>query len=53
MGDEVSRVRHQAARLGNDALHRITDEVERRPLAVLAIVAGIGFLVGIAARRRQ
>jgi hypothetical protein len=52
MGDEVSRVGHQAARLGNDALRRISDEVERRPLAVLAIAAGIGFLIGIAGRRR-
>jgi ElaB/YqjD/DUF883 family membrane-anchored ribosome-binding protein len=41
----------EAARLGNDALRRIEDEVEQRPLLTLAIAAGIGFLAGMAGRR--
>ena len=41
----------EAARFGNDALRRIEDEVEQRPLLTLAIAAGIGFLAGMAGRR--
>jgi ElaB/YqjD/DUF883 family membrane-anchored ribosome-binding protein len=41
----------EATRLGNDALRRIEDEVEQRPLLTLAIAAGIGFLAGMAGRR--
>ena len=38
-------------RMGNDALHRITTEVEHRPLATLAVAIGVGILIGIAGRR--
>ena len=41
----------EAARMGNDALRRIEDEVGHRPLLTLAIAAGIGFLAGMAGRR--
>jgi ElaB/YqjD/DUF883 family membrane-anchored ribosome-binding protein len=41
----------EAARLGSDALRRIEEEVEQRPLLTLAIAAGIGFLAGMAGRR--
>ena len=44
-------VTDEAARLGNDALRRIEDEVGHRPLLTLAIAAGIGFLAGMAGRR--
>lgn len=41
----------EAAKFGNEALKRIEDEVEQRPLLTLAIAAGIGFLAGVAGRR--
>jgi ElaB/YqjD/DUF883 family membrane-anchored ribosome-binding protein len=39
----------EAAKLGNDALRRLSNEVEHRPLVTLA-VAGVGILVGLASR---
>ncbi len=30
---------------------KLTDEVEQRPLIMLAVAAGIGFLAGLANRR--
>jgi len=41
----------EAKRLGNDAFQKLTDEVEQRPLLMLAVAAGIGFLAGLANRR--
>lgn len=41
----------QASKVGNDALKKLTDEVEQRPLIMLGVAAGIGFLVGLANRR--
>jgi ElaB/YqjD/DUF883 family membrane-anchored ribosome-binding protein len=41
----------EATRLGADTFKRITDEVEHRPLVMLGIAAGIGFLAGLANRR--
>src|SRR5262249_31912457 len=43
MGDE-------AAKLGNDALRRPSNEVEHRPLVTLAVAVGVGILVGLASR---
>lgn len=37
--------------VGSDAWHKVEDEVSHRPLATLAVVAGIGFLVGVLGRR--
>ena len=51
LGDEATRYGHEAARLGNHALRRLSDEVEHRPLTILVVAAGIGFLVGMAGRR--
>ena len=51
VGDEAARFGQEAARVGNDALRRISEEVEHRPLFMLAIAAGVGFLVGLAGRR--
>jgi ElaB/YqjD/DUF883 family membrane-anchored ribosome-binding protein len=48
---EVTKLGTGAARLGNNALHRVAGEVERRPLTALAVVAGIGILLGLAGRR--
>jgi ElaB/YqjD/DUF883 family membrane-anchored ribosome-binding protein len=58
LSDAANRVRgsagmmtDEAARMSNDALRRIEDEVGQRPLLTLAIAAGIGFLAGMAGRR--
>jgi ElaB/YqjD/DUF883 family membrane-anchored ribosome-binding protein len=48
LGNEAAK---EAARFGNDALHRLANEVERRPLTALAIAAGVGLIVGLAAYR--
>ena len=39
-----------AAKLGNDALRRLSNEVEHRPLITLAVAVGVGILVGLASR---
>jgi len=41
----------QASRAGNQAMHKISEQLEERPFAMLAIAAGIGFLFGLANRR--
>jgi ElaB/YqjD/DUF883 family membrane-anchored ribosome-binding protein len=43
-------VGNKATHLSNDALKKITDEVEQRPFAMLAIAVGIGFIFGLARR---
>ncbi len=43
MSDEV-------AKLGNDALRRLSNEVEHRPLVTLAVAVGVGIIVGLASR---
>ena len=40
----------EAAKLGNDAVRRLSNEVERRPLVTLAVAVGVGILVGLASR---
>jgi hypothetical protein len=49
LGNQAVR---SGARLGNEALQRITTDTKRRPLAILAIALGVGILIGIAARRK-
>src|SRR5262245_16094606 len=51
MGGEAARFGHEAARLGNTAVRRLADEVEHRPLTMLAVVAALGFLIGLSSRR--
>ena len=41
----------EATRFGSDAFKKLTDEVEQRPLLMLAAAAGIGYLAGLANRR--
>jgi ElaB/YqjD/DUF883 family membrane-anchored ribosome-binding protein len=41
----------EATRFGSDAFKKLSDEVEHRPLLMLAAAAGIGFLAGLANRR--
>jgi ElaB/YqjD/DUF883 family membrane-anchored ribosome-binding protein len=46
--EEASRMGDTAARVGSDALRRVSDEVQNRPLVILAVAVGIGFLLGAA-----
>lgn len=40
----------EAAKLSNDALRRLSNEVEHRPLVTLAVAVGVGIFVGLASR---
>ncbi len=44
-------VADETTRAGGAAIKKLVDEVEHRPLIMLAVAAGIGFLAGIANRR--
>jgi ElaB/YqjD/DUF883 family membrane-anchored ribosome-binding protein len=37
---------------GNDALRRVSKEVEQRPLVTLAVAVSVGLLLGLAFHRR-
>jgi ElaB/YqjD/DUF883 family membrane-anchored ribosome-binding protein len=50
-GDDAAHYAQEAAKFGNDALRRLSREVEHRPLVMLAVAAGVGFLAGLAGRR--
>jgi ElaB/YqjD/DUF883 family membrane-anchored ribosome-binding protein len=49
--DEAAKFGTGAAKASNVALHRVGDEVGRRPLVALAIASGIGILLGLSRRR--
>ena len=50
-GQDAARFGHEASKLGGDALRRVSSEVERRPLMMLAVAVGVGLLIGWAGRR--
>jgi ElaB/YqjD/DUF883 family membrane-anchored ribosome-binding protein len=56
-GDEALRLGNDAARVGvkvgNDALQRVADEVESRPLTMLAVAVGVGILIGMAGAKSR
>jgi len=52
VGDEATRLRQGATDLGAQALRKLSTEVEHRPLVLLAVAAGVGLLIGLAAARR-
>jgi len=49
--DAGQSIADEATRLGGGALKKLTDEIEERPLFMLAAAAGVGFLAGLANRR--
>ena len=51
ISDEAARFGGEAAKLGNVALRRLSNEVERRPLVTLAVAVGVGMLIGLASNR--
>jgi len=49
---EASEFGDEALRIGNDALRKLTREIEHRPLLLLALAVGVGALaVGFLSRR--
>jgi ElaB/YqjD/DUF883 family membrane-anchored ribosome-binding protein len=46
-------VTDQATRMGGEALKKLGGEIERHPLATVALAAGIGFLVGLAGNHAE
>jgi len=53
VGNEAARLGRGAGRLSSEALDRLSTEVEQRPLVILAVAAGIGLLIGLAAAHRR
>jgi ElaB/YqjD/DUF883 family membrane-anchored ribosome-binding protein len=52
VGADASHAGEDMLELGNQALRKLTHEVEQRPLVTLAIAAGLGMLAaGLLARR--
>jgi ElaB/YqjD/DUF883 family membrane-anchored ribosome-binding protein len=53
--DSATNVTHsvaeEATRFGTDAFKKVTDQVENRPMVMLGVAAGLGFLVGLSHRR--
>ena len=52
MSDEATKFGSEAARVGGDALRRVTKEVAQRPLITLGVAIAVGLLVGLASHRR-
>ena len=52
-GDDVSHLGDDALRLGNVALRKLTREVDRKPLVLLAVAAGVGVLAAVLLARRD
>jgi hypothetical protein len=52
VGDDAAHLSDEAWQFGNDAVRKLTREVEQRPLLTLAIAVGVGALAaGILTRR--
>ena len=49
--DEAGKLGREAARMSDDALRRLSNEIERRPLVTLAVAVGVGILVGFVSCR--
>jgi len=49
--DATQSAADEARRFSGDAFHKLADEVENRPILMLGVAAGIGFLAGLANRR--
>ena len=45
--DSTESIADDAARYGVDAIKKLTQGIEQRPLVMLGIAAGIGFLAGV------
>ncbi len=50
-GSVTDSVADEAARIGGKAFRKLGEEVEQRPLVMLGVAAGLGYLLGLAGRR--
>ena len=50
--DEAAKFGGDTARIGDDVLRRLSEEVKHRPIATLAIAFGVGFLASLVILRR-
>ena len=50
---ETAKLGDTAAKVGSDTLRRLSQEVEHRPLVVLAVAVGVGFLMGVVSSQRR
>ena len=50
VSDEAANLGNEVADLSNDALRRLSNEVEHRPLLTLGVAVGVGILVGLTSR---
>jgi ElaB/YqjD/DUF883 family membrane-anchored ribosome-binding protein len=53
IGGQSASVGKDAARLGSNALTRVSEETGAHPLFALAVAVGIGVLIGVASRSRD
>jgi ElaB/YqjD/DUF883 family membrane-anchored ribosome-binding protein len=51
--DGANSMSDEAAKLSNDALRRLSNEAKHRPLAAVAVAAGVGIVLGLASGRRS
>lgn len=49
--DVGASVASETTRVGSNTARTVAEEVEGRPLTMLALAAGVGFLIGIVSRR--
>lgn len=49
--DMTDTVTDEATRLGTDAFKKLSREIEQRPMVLLAVAVGIGFLFGLTRNR--
>jgi ElaB/YqjD/DUF883 family membrane-anchored ribosome-binding protein len=49
----ATTVGSEAAKISDQALRRLSDEVESRPLVMLAVAVGVGILVGLSFQRHS
>ena len=49
--DASGSLADEATRLGTEAFKKLSDELENRPMVMLGVAAGIGFLAGLINRR--
>jgi ElaB/YqjD/DUF883 family membrane-anchored ribosome-binding protein len=50
-GSVTDTVTDEAARIGGQAFRKLGNEIEQRPLVMLGVAAGLGYLLGLAGRR--
>lgn len=53
VGNQSTALSKDAAKFGSEAMNRLADETENRPLFALAVALGVGILIGTAAHNSR